>query len=241
MIILAIFRLIMMTLTMSVYAIIVFIISLFVGDLNRASTHLRTPVIRVIMYLLGVRIRRSGSLPQGTVLFIGNHVSYLDPFILVYHILAMPVAKAEVASWPFIGYVCAISGVLFVKRRHAGSLRATRAAIAERLKAGDSIIVYPEGTTTNGKQTLPFSRGIFDMAADLSVPVVPVTITYRQPEASFVRSDTFLPHFLNLFSRWYVEAHIHFDEKIKGDEGKLLMEKTRAIVDKKLKELTTNV
>ena len=174
---------------------------------------------------------------MGTVLFIGNHISYLDPFILVHHILAWPVAKFEVASWPLVGYACSVSGVLFVRRRHAGSLRATRSAIAETLKRGDSVVVYPEGTTTDGKMTLPFRRGIFDMAVELGIPVVPVTMAYRQPEASFVREHSFLPHFLKLFSQWRIEAHIHFNDKLLGEDGLLLMKQTKDIIDSKLKEL----
>jgi len=238
MIILAIIRLILFAVVMTVYIITVLIISIFVGDKTKASTHLRRPTIKLFFLVLGIRMKRTGTLPTGTVLFIGNHISYIDPFALVYHILAWPVAKLEVASWPLIGYVCQISGVIFVKRRSADSLRTTRVAIAEALHRGDSVVVYPEGTTTEGKEMLPFRRGIFDLAVNNNIPVVPVTIKYEDERASFVRRHSFLPHFIKLFSLWSVRVHIHFDEKIEADDSKVLLEKARSIIESNYNKLS---
>ena len=231
---LALIRLILFAICVLVYIATVLIISLFVGDKTKASEGLRTPVIRMFFKVLGIRVKHSGAIPDETVLFVGNHISYLDPFVIVYHTIAWPVAKNEVASWPLIGYAVSLSGVLFVKRQNASSLRATRDAISSNLLKGNSVIVYPEGTTSDGTDLLPFRHGVYDTACKNNIPVVPVTIHFPNPDAAYIRKDAFLPHFMKLFSHWRVDVFIHFHEKIINSNGRASMELSQKVIGKQL-------
>ncbi len=218
--ILAALRLIIFASIMSTYILIVVVVSIFIkGDKSKASIYLRRPTIKSILFFLGVRIVQSGNIPKGTTLFIGNHISYLDPFVLVNYVLGRPVAKQEVASWPLIGYGCRVSGVLFVQRREVDSLRSTRNEISKALLHGDSVVVYPEGTTTDGRSILPFKRGVFDIASANNISITPVTVFYENAQASFVRKDKFLPHFFRLFSNWRIRARIHFGDSFIASDG----------------------
>lgn len=237
MIVLAIIRLILLMAVLATYVLVVFILSPFFGGIQKASYGLRRPTIKVFLRLLGVRTHVSGDIPDGTVLFVGNHISYLDPFVLVRYCMASPVAKSEVAGWPVVGYVVSISGVIFVKRRNASSLRNTRSVIAETIRGGQSVIVYPEGTTGTGRGLLPFQKGIFDLAEKNDFQIVPVTIAHQRHEAAFLRDDTFVPHFLRLFGFWRNHVYIHFSPALKQTEGRELLNTCRSEVRGTLTDL----
>jgi 1-acyl-sn-glycerol-3-phosphate acyltransferase len=212
----------------------ILLVSIFVGNKHKASMPFRKPIIIIFFNILGVKIHQSGTVPNDTVLYIGNHTSYLDPFVVVYHTIAHPVAKMEVSRWPLIGKTVALSGVIFVKRGNATSLRATRGEIAQALLDGKSVLVYPEGTTSDGSSTLPFRGGVFDIAHQHEIPVVPVTVAYKNPGAAYIGQDTFLPHFIHFFSSWRNEVYIHFDQPMKSESGKELLKETRRVIDHQL-------
>ncbi|MFQ5446551.1 MAG: lysophospholipid acyltransferase family protein [Saprospiraceae bacterium] len=80
------------------------------------ALRIRQGWVRKVLRVLGVEVEMTGQPPEGPVVFIGNHRSYLDPVVALRDVMALPVAKAEVASWPLIGYGAKISGILYVKR-----------------------------------------------------------------------------------------------------------------------------
>src|SRR6185436_14021215 len=101
---------------------------------------------------------------------VANHLSYLDPIVIGAQIPVAPIAKGEVASWPLIGSVASSLNGIFVDRSSVMSrARALRRAHA-LLRAGVSILNFPEGTTTDGSRLLPFHRGIFGLAQIARVP-----------------------------------------------------------------------
>src|SRR6266851_6271389 len=115
-------------------------------------------------------------------LLVANHVSWLDPLVIMAHAPCLPVAKSEVARWPVVGSIAVASGVQFVERGSALSgARLVRAA-ARALSAGASVLNFPEGTTSQGGSILPFRPGAFRAARAASVPVVPIVISYRFDE-----------------------------------------------------------
>ena len=132
--------------------------------------------------LLGMRIvvfgRRSRARPT---LFIANHASYLD--ITVYGSLleASFVAKREVSSWPFFGLLAKLQRSVFVERK-GGEARGAIDAMGRRLRARDSLVLFPEGTSSDGNAVLPFHSALFAAAETVvdgkPVCVQPVTIAY---------------------------------------------------------------
>lgn len=132
----------------------------------------------------GMRLRIVG-VPetQGPVLYVANHVSYLDIPALGSMLDGSFVAKSEVSRWPLIGFLCRLQRTMFVDRQ-AGSVMAQLNELRDRLAAGDSMILFPEGTSGDGNRVLPFKSVLFRAAAAESggqpVRVQPITIAYSR-------------------------------------------------------------
>lgn len=168
------------------------------------------------MRILGVRLAYSGHIPPGPVLFVSNHRSLLDPLIQLHYIDAFIVSKAEVDSYPLIGKGARATGVIFVHRGNPSSRTGARDAIRNALRAGQSVLIYPEGTTSDLETTREFKHGSFVVATEENVPVVPVVIDYADPENywSDIPMRTF---FLRKFGKARIRARLCIGEPI--DDG----------------------
>ncbi len=115
----------------------------------------------VMARMLGLKLRVHGQRSELVpTLFVSNHSSYLDIIVLGAVIPGCFVAKSEVASWPLIGFMAKLQKTVFVERR---SVRAAlqNDVLRERLEKGDSLILFPEGTSSDGHRTLPFKSSLF--------------------------------------------------------------------------------
>jgi lyso-ornithine lipid O-acyltransferase len=144
----------------------------------------------------GLEVQVSGSPPRGPALVVANHVSYLDPLVLVSKVGCVPISKAEVASWPVFGAVARRTGVLFVERSSTSSRREVLRAAWQVLREGGLVLNFPEGTTTDGSTVLPFRKGLFDVARRVGVDVIPAALRYHPGELAWTGDATFLPHYL---------------------------------------------
>lgn len=113
------------------------------------------------------------------VLFVSNHSSYLDIPVLGSLVLGHFVAKREVAGWPLFGLLAKLSRTLFIDRR-VSKVAEGQSQLLARLQAGDNLILFPEGTSSDGVRVLPFRRALFqavlDQATTLAVTLQPVTV-----------------------------------------------------------------
>jgi 1-acyl-sn-glycerol-3-phosphate acyltransferase len=152
-------------------------------------------VVREVCAIHAIEVDVKGMFPERPCVLVANHLSYLDPLVILSQVAAAPIAKAEVADWPMIGPAARALGVSFVDRgsmlRRARVLR--RAVTA--LREGVSVLNFPEGTTTRGDTILPFHRGIFGAAMLAEVPVVPLALTYEDRDLAWTDNATFLPHY----------------------------------------------
>jgi 1-acyl-sn-glycerol-3-phosphate acyltransferase len=139
---------------------------------------------RVCCRILGIRLevfgRRSRARPT---LFVANHSSYLDIPVYGALIPGSFVAKSEVAEWPMFGLLAKLQRSVFVDRRvRTSHLQAT--ALGKRLEAGDSMILFPEGTSDDGNHILPFKSALLSVAEfrvdDEPLAVQPVSLTYTR-------------------------------------------------------------
>jgi lyso-ornithine lipid O-acyltransferase len=158
----------------------------------------------------GLSIEVAGELPRQPCVAVANHVSYLDPIAFLALAPALPVCKGEVERWPLIGAAARATGVLLVDRECAWSgARLLRRALAA-LDAGASVLNFPEGTTSDGSEVLPFRRGIFGAARLARVPIVPVAFAYADPDSAWTGDQTFIPHYLRTAARERVEVRVSF-------------------------------
>lgn len=168
---------------------------------------------------------------EGPAVYISNHRSYYDPVAVLRDVEASPVAKAEVGSWFFIGFAARATGVMFVKRENKESRRQTIGAIEETLKRGLSVLIYPEGTTHIDLKSMPFRPGAFRVAAEMGRPVIPIAIEYSRPEDAWVGSDTFIPHFLEIFGQRRVNLKMRYGQPIVDGDFEQLIQRTQEWID----------
>lgn len=151
--------------------------------------------------ILGIEVRSLGrqSSEQPT-LFACNHSSYLDITALGSLITGSFIAKSEVASWPVYGWLAKLQKTVFVERRRTRAGR-QRDQVLERLSLGDHLILFAEGTSSDGNRVLPFKSSLFAVAeaavAGRPLMVQPVSIAYTELDG--------LPlgRFLRPFFAWY--------------------------------------
>ncbi|MDE2515947.1 MAG: 1-acyl-sn-glycerol-3-phosphate acyltransferase [Rhodospirillales bacterium] len=137
---------------------------------------------RVICRLIGLKVRVIGapaaSARGRAVVYVSNHSSWLDIAALGGRLPGRFVAKADVAGWPVIGQVARLGRSVFVSRQR-GRTGTEREALEARLAAGDDLILFPEGTTSDGSRVLPFRSSFFALADGPSKPLIqPVSIVY---------------------------------------------------------------
>ncbi|QCN95489.1 1-acyl-sn-glycerol-3-phosphate acyltransferase [Azospirillum argentinense] len=136
---------------------------------------------RVCAAILGIGVVVRGErATDGPVLFVSNHSSYLDITVLGSVIPGSFVAKSEVAGWPFFGALAKLQQTVFVERKARSGVEKQRDELGARLDAGDSLILFPEGTSSDGNRTLAFKTALFAVAArrigDRPLTVQPVSI-----------------------------------------------------------------
>ena len=142
-----------------------------------------------LLACLGVRLSADPP-PAASVgcLLVSNHVSWLDIYVLLATRRVRFVSKAEVRAWPLVGWFAARTGTLFLEReRKSAALRIGR-EIGAHLAAGEWVAVFPEGTTTDGRDMLPFRPFLLQAVLDQGAAVLPAAIRYEGPAGS--RDDT---------------------------------------------------
>ncbi|MFJ4637418.1 lysophospholipid acyltransferase family protein [Streptomyces hygroscopicus] len=150
---------------------------------------------------LGVRLEVTGgttlSAPGGTgTLIVANHISWLDVIALLAVEPVVMLAKREIAGWPLVGPLATRAGTLYIDRASLRELPCTVREMAARLRAGRSVMVFPQGITWCAGTGGSFRRATFQAALDAGAPVRPVTLDYVQHTtpttvAAFVGEDDF--------------------------------------------------
>jgi len=135
---------------------------------------------RIICRVLGVRVEVTGMAPaSGPILIAANHVSWLDIVILSSVAPVSFVAKREVSGWPFFGSLARLQRTVFVDRDRRHATGGARDEMRDRLKGGDILVLFAEGTSGDGRNVLPFKSSFFGAAEMPGVLVQPVTLAYR--------------------------------------------------------------
>lgn len=171
----------------------------------------------------------------GNYLYVSNHQSYLDPVIIKLWILFQAVAKAEIERWPMIGFGVKQTGTIFVKRESKTSRTETLAGIRVSLRQSIPVLIFPEGTTTDANQTLPFRMGSFKIAAEEKISVIPIALQFRNPSMAFIGKDTFIPHFYHVCYQDEILVKIAFSNPIYDENPEVLMKSSQDEIDRMLK------
>ncbi|MCV7069380.1 1-acyl-sn-glycerol-3-phosphate acyltransferase [Mycobacterium rufum] len=163
-------------------------------------SHLQRRYCRVVLRCLGIRITVSGgpvrNLPG--VLVVSGHVSWVDIFAIGAVMPGAFVAKAEMVGWPGLGTLARMMKVIPIDRDNLRRLPEVVRAVADRLRAGRTVVAFPEGTTWCGLAYGPFRPAMFQAAIDAGRPVQPLRLSYhhrdgsRSTVASYIGDDSLL-------------------------------------------------
>lgn len=172
-----------------------------------------------LMHIFGFRLQRIGTPHPGATLFVANHVSWADISMLHSQRMMGFVAKAEIAGWPLVGWLAGRGETIFHRRGNTESLGGVLQAMEQRLRAGRSVGVFPEGRTRGGQEVGPFHARIFQAAVETDTPVQPVALRYgergdAQTRVAFAPGESFFGNFLRLLGDPPRRAEVHFLEPI---------------------------
>lgn len=152
---------------------------------------------------IGVALRVEGAAPRGGCLLVVNHVSWLD--IMAVHAVAPGarfVSKSDVKGWPLLSRLVDSAGTLYLEReRKRDALRVVH-AMADALRAGDTVAIFPEGTTSTGHGLLPFHANLLQAAIATATPVQPAALRYADAHGAVSEAVEFVGRTTLLQSLW---------------------------------------
>jgi 1-acyl-sn-glycerol-3-phosphate acyltransferase len=155
---------------------------------------------RRLLPALGVDLKIQGHPRMDIPLWVANHLSWVDPVLLMSLRPMGTIAKGEVTSYPLIGRWARKSGIHFVDRQDATSRAAALASFTASLQKGRAMVLFPEGTTTRGERLAPFYEGGLRTAYDLGLPAQPLRISSPAPHYPWTGAETLLPHLRTLLA-----------------------------------------
>jgi 1-acyl-sn-glycerol-3-phosphate acyltransferase len=133
-----------------------------------------------LLDILGVQIEITGNVNESIsgVLYVSNHISWLDIHVINAWQPMRFVAKKEVSEWPIFGWFAKQLNTLFIDRQRRGDSKNVSKQMVQALSAGDNICIFPEGTSSKGDHVLPFKSNLFEAAIEAQTSCQPFSITY---------------------------------------------------------------
>ena len=223
------------------YSVILFghIVSIFGGNKKLWAAKYRSIWGRVVSSILGIKYTVVGNPPKPPFFLVANHLSYIDIFLLFSTARGTFIAKGDLRSWPVVGFVLATTGIIFVDRSKKTDVKRVNKEISSKLDENQGIFLFPEATTSSGRDVLPFKSSLFQYPAQEEIEVSSAAISYNTTPNKSVAyqqlcwwDDTpFLAHFWNVLKLKEFEATIVYsEEKIRHSNRKILANSTFNIV-----------
>lgn len=184
---------------------------------------------RWCLKVLGVRNVCHGVPPAGAVI-AANHTSYMDILAISAMHPVVFVAKKEVAGWPIFGWFARLSGTRFIDRSRRSDVARVADDIPSALVEGVSVVLFLEGTSSDGTKVLPFRASLLEPAARDGLPAVPAAVGYRVSQGHSPANEvcwwgemTLVPHLLNMLSIPLIESHVSWGTPVPADGDRKVM------------------
>jgi 1-acyl-sn-glycerol-3-phosphate acyltransferase len=182
-------------------------------------SHVQRAYCRLMLRCLGVRITMSGGPIRNLrgVLVVSGHISWVDVFAIGAVLPGSFVARADLIDWPALGVLARVMKVIPIERASLRRLPAVVQTVAARLRAGQTVVVFPEGTTWCGLANGPFRPAMFQAAIDVARPVQPLRVTYHHRDGrpstvpAFIGDDTLGQSLYRVVAARLTVAHIHVE------------------------------
>ncbi|HZS63589.1 MAG TPA: lysophospholipid acyltransferase family protein [Xanthobacteraceae bacterium] len=204
----------------------------------RGGAQLTVAYYRLLRRLLRVRVNVQGQATrQQPALIVANHASWLDIVVISSLAPVAFIAKREVASWPLIGQAARAQGSIFVDRSKRQQTAAVGAEIARRLREGTSVVLFAEGTSSDGNRVLPFRSALLGAVGDVAAKadgrtftVQPLSICYtrfqglplgrqHRPLVAWYGDLDFIPHLKEFICRGAVDAVVTWGPPVAYDNA----------------------
>jgi 1-acyl-sn-glycerol-3-phosphate acyltransferase len=182
-------------------------------------SHIQRGYCRMMLRCLGIRITVSGGPIRNLrgVLVVSGHVSWVDIFAIGAVMPGSFVAKAELITWPGLGIAARLMKVIPIEREQLRRLPDVVGTVAARLRAGQTVVAFPEGTTWCGLAYGPFRPAMFQAAVDAGRPVQPLRLSYHHRDgspstlAAFVGDDTLMTSIRRLVTARRTVVHVQVE------------------------------
>lgn len=162
--------------------------------LSRKPHSVFSPWCRRLLNRLRVEVRVEGSIPAGGQLWVANHLSWLDPLVLLSLRPSGILAKRELADFPVVGRGAQRAGVRFVRREDPSSRAVALRGLRGELAAGRDFLLFPEGTTTPGEGLAPLREGALRLAFRMKIPILALNLASDHSSYPWVGDDELLAH-----------------------------------------------
>jgi len=177
---------------------------------------------RRVLRVFRIQTQFDGDIPSSGLL-VCNHLSYLDILVLAALAPCVFVAKSEVKRWPVFGWFAKLAGTVFVHREQRTQAGHAVKEIETALQTDSLVILFPEGTSSDGHTVLPFKSSLLEPAARQAHPLSAGLIQYALgdgnvgEEVCYWKDMTLVPHLINLCSKRTVQASVHFKQLREGN------------------------
>ena len=151
-----------------------------------------------------------------------NHISWVDIFVINARSPATFIAKSEIRDWPFVGWLCTLVGTLYIERGKPSAAKKATAAIVAELRRNSLIAVFPEGTTTFGRNLEPFHAALFQPALDAEATLHPIALRYFDRAGAHCDAAELREHCQVHLGRYKTPRELRFVVALpKGPSGKV--------------------
>jgi 1-acyl-sn-glycerol-3-phosphate acyltransferase len=180
---------------------------------------------RRMLKIFRTNIRTAGAIPTSGLL-VSNHLSYIDILLISSITPAIFVAKREVGTWPVFGMFAKMGGTLFVDRERRLRAGETTNEIQAALDQGALVVLFPEGTSSDGKTVLPFKSSLLEPATRQLHALYAGVVQYRLEdgdvgeELCYWKDMTLVPHLMNLLSKKTIHASVSFTQLREGSKDR---------------------
>ena len=183
--------------------------------------------------VMGVEVSLSGPIPASG-LIVSNHLSYLDIWVFSAVTRCAFVSKSEVKWWPVVGWVASLAGTVFIDRSRASQTQEVQPQMQAHLKSGQRLVLFPEATSWNGSDVLPFRSSLFESAVTAAAPITAAHLSYEFHDADgdpatdvcYWGDMTLFPHVIKLMTKRGVRAIVKF-----ADEPRVFTNRKQAALE----------
>ena len=183
---------------------------------------------KLVLWLANIKVEVIGNrnLNNEPTLFVSNHLSYLDIPVLGSTLNGRFIAKEEISKWPVIGYLSKVGNTIFINR-NLRFLRTNKSIIFDHISRGDNIILFPEGTTSDGIRVIRFKSSLFTSLEQKNILIQPIVVKYKsingmplnrwlKPIIAWYGDMDLKPHLVNILKLFSIKVKIIFLPALNG-------------------------